>query len=427
MSPERGRPAGGRGALAGVSDLDHRGYSVQELSTERVGEFETKLMRINVGPQHPSTHGVLRLVVDLDGERIVRITPQIGYLHTGFEKTMENRTYQQCVTYSNRMDYVNGFGHDLAYVLSAEQLLDARVPERAQRVRVILTELNRIASHLVFFGTGLLDMGALTLFFYTMREREQIMQMFEMVSGVRMNYGYFRVGGLYDDLPDGFEARARSFLDGFPRMMDQYAALFAKNDIYLARTKGVGVIPRETAIASGLTGPSARASGVRIDQRKDAPYSGYQDYDFDVPTSEVGDAHARFEMRFLEMEQSLRICRQALDLLEPGPIKDPDRRISLPPRHELETSMEAVIFHFKLVTEGFHPPRGEAYVATESARGELGYHIVSDGGSMPYRVKVRVPSLINLQSLEACCVGGLFADMVVNIATLDPVMGDVDK
>jgi NADH-quinone oxidoreductase subunit D len=340
---------------------------------------------------------------------------------------MENRTYQQVVTYSNRMDYAHSLGHDLAYVLSAEQLIGASVPERAQRIRVLLTELNRIASHLLFVGTGVLDMGALTLFFYTMREREAILRLLEMVTGVRMNYGYFRVGGLATDLPDGFVEEARRFLDGFPAMVDQYAALIAKNDIFLQRTRGIGVIPAERAIADGLTGPSLRASGVALDQRKAAPYSGYEDYDFEVPTSDVGDAHARIQMRFLEFEQSTRICRQALDRLEPGPIRDPDRRISLPPRHELETSMEAVIFHFKLVTEGFHPPRAESYVATESARGELGYHLVSDGGSMPYRVKVRVPSLVNLQSLESACVGGLFADMVVNIASLDPVMGDVDK
>ncbi len=390
-------------------------------------DFHTKYMRINVGPQHPSTHGVLRLVVDLDGERVAKIVPQIGYLHTGFEKTMEHRTYQQGVTYSNRMDYLHGFGHDLAYVLSAEKLIGAQIPVRAQRIRVILNELNRIASHLVFFGTGILDMGALTLFFYTMRERERIMDLFEMVCGVRMNYGYFRVGGLSRDLPDGFEEGTRAFVKEFPKMLRQYAAMFAKNDIFVGRTKGVGVISRETALDYGLTGPSLRASGVPLDFRKAQPYSSYEDYDFDVPTSEVGDANTRFMMRFYEMEESLRIVEQALSRLEPGPIRDPDRRISLPPRSELETSMEAVIFHFKLVTEGFHPPRGEVYVPTESARGELGYYLVSDGGSMPYRVKVRVPSLINLQSLEPACLGGLFADMVINIATLDPVLGDVDK
>ena len=391
------------------------------------GSFETTHMRINVGPQHPSTHGVLRLVVDLDGERIKRIVPQIGYLHSGFEKTMENRTYQQCVTYSNRMDYLHGFGHDLAYVLSAEKLVGAEVPERAQRLRVILTELNRIASHLVFFGTGILDMGALTLFFYTMRERERLLDLFEMVCGVRMNYGYFRVGGLSRDVPAEFAPAVREFIADFPAMLEQYARLFAKNDIFLKRTKGIGILSKDTALAYGLTGPSLRASGVNLDFRKAKPYSGYQDYDFDVPTSEKGDVYSRFMVRFEEMTQSLRIVEQALDRLEPGPVKDPNRHISLPERQELETSMEAVIFHFKLVTEGFHPPRGEVYVATESARGELGYYLVSDGGSMPYRVKARVPSLINLQSLEPASLDGLFADMVMNIASLDPVLGDVDK
>jgi NADH-quinone oxidoreductase subunit D len=390
-------------------------------------EFETKLMRLNVGPQHPSTHGVLRVVVDLDGETVKRIVPQIGYLHTGFEKTMEHRTYQQGVTYSNRMDYLHGFGHDLAYVLSVEKLLDANVPVRAQQVRVILNELNRIASHLVFLGTGMLDMGALTLFFYTMREREQILDLFEMVCGVRMNYGYFRVGGLSRDIPAGFSEAVRKFITEFPKMIDQYEGLFAKNDIFVNRTKGVGVLSKETALDYGLTGPSLRASGVPLDFRKTQPYSGYENYDFEVPTSDKGDVYARFMMRLKEMMESLKIVGQVLDVLEPGPVKDPDRRISLPPRHELETSMEAVIFHFKLATEGFHPPRGEVYVPTESARGELGYYLISDGGSMPYRVKVRVPSLINLQSLEPACIGGVFADMVANIASLDPVMGDVDK
>ncbi len=407
-----------------VKDLGHAATVTRQ---EQHGAFDTKYMRINVGPQHPSTHGVLRLVVDLDGEQIVALKPQIGYLHTGFEKTMENRTYQQGVTYTNRMDYVTGFTHDLAYVLSVEKLLDARVPERAQRIRVALVELNRIASHLIFVGTGLLDMGALTPFFYTMREREQILDLFEMVSGVRMNYGYFRVGGLSRDVPDDFVPATRAFLDSFPKMIDQYVRLFGNNDIFLQRTKGVGILPAETALDYGLTGPSLRASGVPMDLRKSVPYSGYEDYDFNVPTYKEGDLLSRLRIRIDEMRESLKIVRQAIDRLEPGPIRDPDRRISLPPRSELENSMEAVIFHFKLVTEGFHPPRGEVYVATESARGELGYYIVSDGGSMPYRVKIRVPSLINLQSLEPACLGGLFADMVMNIASLDPVLGDVDK
>ena len=384
-------------------------------------------MRINVGPQHPSTHGVLRLVVDLDGEQIVSLKPQVGYLHTGFEKTFEHRTYQQGVTYSNRMDYVNGFAHDLAYVLAVEKLMDARVPIRAQRVRVILNELNRIASHLIFFGTGLLDMGALTPFFYTQREREKILDIFEMVSGVRMNYGYFRVGGLYQDTPEGFEERVQAWYDDFWPHIEQYRNLWVGNDIVLARTQGVAVVTPEMAIDHALTGPSLRASGVNLDFRKAQPYSGYEDYTFDVPVYQEGDLWARMMIRFDEMVEAARIVKQALDMLEPGPVKDPDRRISLPPRHELENSMEAVIFHFKLVTEGFHPPKGEVYVPTESARGELGYYIVSDGGSMPYRVKVRAPSLANLQSLEPSSIGGLFADMVINIASFDPVLGDVDK
>lgn len=390
-------------------------------------EFKTEHMRINVGPQHPSTHGVLRLVVDLDGERIHDLRPQIGYLHTGFEKTMENRTYQQGVTYSNRMDYVFGFGHDLAYVLSAEKLIDSHVPIRAQRIRVILTELNRIASHLVFFGTGLLDMGALTPFFYTMREREDILDIFELVSGVRMNYGYFRVGGLYEDTPEEFETMVRNFLEKFPKYVDEYTTFFMNSAIVNARTKGVCVLSSEDAIDLGVTGPNLRASGVDLDYRKAQPYSSYEDYNFSVPVYTEGDIWARINVRFDEMRESLSIIEQALAMLEPGPVKDPDRRISLPPRHELETSMEAVIFHFKLVTEGFHPPQGEVYVPTESARGELGYYIVSDGGSMPYRVKVRVPSLLNLQALAPTSRGTLFADMVINIASFDPVLGDVDK
>ncbi len=396
-------------------------------SSDEQGSFSTEYMRINVGPQHPSTHGVLRLVVDLDGEQIVSLKPQIGYLHTGFEKTMEHRTYQQCVTYSNRMDYLHGFAHDLAYVLAVEKLMDSRVPVRAQRIRVILNELNRIASHLVFFGTGLLDMGALTPFFYTMREREGLQDIFELVSGVRMNYGYFRVGGLYQDVPAAFESMVRKWCDDFPRYLDQYNTLWMTNDVLLARTKGVALVSREMALDHALTGPSLRASGVPLDFRKAVPYSGYEDYVFDVPTYPDGDLWARMAIRFDEMIESTRIVEQALDLLEPGPVKDPDRRISLPPRKELENSMEAVIFHFKLVTEGFHPPRGAVYVPTESARGELGYYIVSDGGSMPYRVKVKTPSLANLQSLEPSSIGGLFADMVINIASFDPVLGDVDK
>lgn len=317
--------------------------------------LHTQVMSLNVGPQHPSTHGVLRLVVDMDGEYVVKVTPHMGYLHTGFEKTFEHRTYQQGVTYAPRTDYLHCFGHELAYVLSAEKLLQAEVPERATTVRVILHELGRIHSHLVFVGTGLLDLGALTPFFYAFREKEALVDLFEAATGYRMNQGYFRVGGLSRDIPEDWPAQVAKFIDGFERGVDEYETLFAQNPIFLDRAKGVGVIPRDVAIDLGLTGPNLRASGVALDHRKANPYCGYETYDFDVPVSQAGDSLARFQLRLMEFRESAKIVRQALKRLTPGPVKDPNRKISLPPRHELETSMEAVIHHFKLVTEGFHP------------------------------------------------------------------------
>ena len=399
-----------------------------EPTTQQGGALlHTQIMSLNVGPQHPSTHGVLRLVVDMDGEYVTRVTPHMGYLHTGFEKTFEHRTYQQGVTYAPRTDYLHCFGHELAYVLSVEKLLQAEVPERANVVRVILHELGRIHSHLVFVGTGLLDLGALTPFFYAFREKEALVDLFEAATGYRMNQGYFRVGGLSRDIPDDWPAQVSAFLDAFERGVDEYEALFAANPIFVDRAKGVGVIPRAVAIDLGLTGPNLRASGVALDHRKAHPYCGYETYDFGVPVSQDGDCLARFQLRLMEFRESAKIVRQALKRLVPGPIKDPNRKISLPPRQELETSMEAVIHHFKLVTEGFHPPVGEVYVPTESARGEVGYYIVSDGGSMPYRVKIRAPSFVNLQALEYACVGGQFADLITILATIDPVLGDVDR
>lgn len=391
------------------------------------GQMHTQIMSLNVGPQHPSTHGVLRLVVDMDGEDVVKVTPHMGYLHTGFEKTFENRTYQQGVTYAPRTDYLHCFGHELAYVLSVEKLLGADVPERATTVRVILHELGRIHSHLVFVGTGLLDLGALTPFFYAFREKEALQDLFEAVCGYRMNQGYFRVGGLSRDIPDDWAPRVEKFLDQMERGVTEYTTLFAQNPIFLDRAKGVGVIPPDVALDLGLTGPNLRASGVPLDHRKDNPYCGYETYDFNVITSPDGDSLARFNMRLLEFGESIKIVRQGLKRLKPGPVKDPNRKISLPPRPELETSMEAVIHHFKLVTEGFHPPLGEVYVPVESARGEVGYYIVSDGGSMPYRVKIRAPSFVNLQALEYACVGVQFADLITILATIDPVLGDVDR
>ena len=387
----------------------------------------TEVISLNVGPQHPSTHGVLRLVVDMDGELVVRVENHLGYLHTGFEKTMEHRTYQQNVTYAPRTDYLHSFGHELAYVLSVEQLLGAEVPERASVVRVILHELGRLASHFVFIGTGLLDLGAITPFFYCFREREAVLDLFEEVSGYRMNQGYLRVGGLSRDIPDGWTEHVAEFISTFDSKVDEYASLFANNPIFLDRARGVGVVSKELALDLGLTGPNLRASGVPLDHRKANPYCGFEQYDFNVPTSTDGDSLARFMLRLDEMRESAKIIRQALGKLRPGPVKDPNRKISLPPREELETSMEAVIHHFKLVTEGFHPPVGESYVPVETARGEVGYHLVSDGGSMPYRVKIRAPSFVNLQVMEYAGVGGQFADLITVLASIDPVMGDVDR
>ena len=398
-----------------------------ELVTGGSGLLHTEVMTLNVGPQHPSTHGVLRLVVDLEGERVTRVVPQIGYLHTGFEKTMENRTYTQNFTFAPRMDYLHGLAYEMAYAQSAEALIGAVVPPRTQTIRILLIELNRIASHLVFFGTGLLDLGALTPFFYTFRDRETIHDLLEAATGYRLNYGYFRVGGVARDLPEGFEAQTRAFLDAFPRSVDELRRLFAANPIFLERTQGVGTLDADAALDLGITGPNLRACGVNLDLRKHRPYGGYEHYDFRVPLGTTGDSYDRFMVRLDEMVESARICEQALARLEPGPVKDPNRKISLPPRWELETSMEAVIHHFKLVTEGYHPPKGEAYVPTESARGELGCYLVSDGGSMPYRIKFRAPSFVNLQALPVIGIGGLFADLITVIASLDPVLGDVDR
>lgn len=398
-----------------------------EPRTDSRSLLNTEVISLNVGPQHPSTHGVLRLVVDMDGEYVVRLVNHMGYLHTGFEKTMEHRTYQQNVTYAPRTDYLHSFGHELAYVLSVEKLLGAEVPERANVVRVILHELGRIASHTVFFGTGLLDLGALTPFFYAFREREAVLDLFEEVSGYRMNQGYLRVGGLSRDIPDGWAEHVMTFAQNLDRHIDEYESLFAKNPIFLDRAKGVGVVSAELALDLGLTGPNLRASGVNLDHRKANPYCGFEQYDFDVPVFGEGDSLARFLIRAREMRESARIIRQAVPKLRPGPIKDPNRKISLPPREELETSMEAVIHHFKLVTEGFHPPVGESYVPVETARGEVGYYLVSDGGSMPYRVKIRGPSFVNLQAIEYAGVGAQFADLITVLASMDPVMGDVDR
>ena len=404
--------------------------SVEVYDIADAPELKSEVMTLNVGPQHPSTHGVLRVVVDLSGEQILRLTPHIGYLHTGFEKNMENRTYTQAITYTPRMDYLHSFSHDLAYVLSVEKLVGAEVPPRAGVIRVMLNELSRIASHLVFLGTGMLDFGALTPFFYAFREREAVLDLFEWVSGQRFHHNYIRIGGLKEDLPPEFLGEIKKLMAAMPARIDEYEGLFKESPIFYERAKGSSVIPAEDAINLSLTGGSLRASGVNFDVRKAYPYSGYETYKFDVPVLPNGDIYDRMVIRILEMRESVGIINQAVERLEAigaGPIRDPNPQVSLPPRELLETSMEAVIYHFKLVTEGFHPALGEVYVPTESARGELGYYVVSDGGSMPYRVKVRAPSFVNLQSLPYASKGVQMADMVVVIASLDPVMGDVDR
>ncbi len=382
---------------------------------------------VNIGPQHPSTHGVLRLVTYLDGETVVKVESVIGYLHTGFEKTFEHRNYNQGITLTDRMDYLCPLINNLGFALAVERLLGIEAPPKATVARVILAELTRIASHLVWLGTQALDLGAMSVFLYCFREREQILDIFELCSGQRMMTSYIKPGGLAADLPPGFEERVASFAETFPERVDEYEALLTRNQLWLDRTVGVGVITAEDAIAYGLTGPNLRACGTPWDIRKAQPYCGYDTYDFDVPTRPEGDSYARYLVRIQEMRESIRIVQQALDRLPEGEFRVHDHKVSPPPREEINTSMEALIHHFKLFTEGYRVPKGEVYVAIESPRGELGFYIVSDGSSRPYRVHVRAPSFSNLQALPVMASGGLVADLVTIIGSVDPVMGEVDR
>jgi NADH-quinone oxidoreductase subunit D len=384
-------------------------------------------MVINLGPQHPSTHGVLRLITELDGEVVRDLHPVIGYLHTGIEKQCENKTYWQGITLVTRMDYLAPYSNIHAYCMAAERLLGMEIPERARYLRVIMSELNRIASHLVWLGTSGLELGAISVFFYTYRERDEALDLGEMISGERMNSRYFQVGGCAKDVPPGFEAALRRFIGRMPGRIDEYERLLTQNQIWLDRLKGVGILPPSELVALGVTGPALRAAGVDYDLRKAAPYSGYQHFDFQVPTGTAGDAYDRYLMRVREMRESCRIIEQALDGLPEGPYIADDRKVVLPPREELATSMEALIHHFKLVTEGFRVPAGEAYVAVESPRGELGCYLVSDGGPKPYRCHVRDPSFVNLQALRPMARGAYLADLIVIIGSLDNVMGGVDR
>jgi NADH-quinone oxidoreductase subunit D len=384
-------------------------------------------MIINLGPQHPSTHGVLRLITELDGEVVRDIHPVIGYLHTGIEKQCENKTFWQTITLVPRMDYLSPFFNLHAYNMSVEKLLGLEAPSRAHWLRVMLSELNRITSHLVWLGTSGLELGAITVFFYTYRERDRALDLFEMISGERMNHRYFQVGGCSDDMPEGFEAMVRRFVQEMPGRIDEYEGLLSANPIWIERTRGVGVLPADDLIDLGVTGPALRAAGVDLDLRKAAPYSGYEHFDFNVPLGTRGDAYDRYSVRLREMRESVRIVEQCLDGMPEGPHIADDRKVVLPPREELATSMEALIHHFKLVTEGFRVPPGEAYSAVESPRGEIGCYVVADGGPKPVRVHMRDPSFVNLQALRPMAKNAYLADLIVMIGSLDNVMGGVDR
>jgi NADH-quinone oxidoreductase subunit D len=385
-------------------------------------------MVLNMGPQHPSTHGVLRLVLELNGERVVKAEPIIGYLHTGIEKTCEAKTYSQVVTLTDRVDYLCPLSNNLGYCLAVERLLELEVPRRAQYIRVLLTELTRVASHLVWLGTHAIDLGAMSVFLYTFREREEILRLFEMLSGQRMMTSYFRVGGLALEPPPGWLDRVAGLLEMLPPRLAEYDDLLRSNRIWLARTKGVGYLSAEDAIAIGVSGPSLRGSGVAYDVRKAFPYSSYQDFDFNVVVEQDGDCYARYLVRLGEMRESLKIVRQAVEKMpSDGPFRAEAPGIIPPSREEMKTSIEGLIYHFKIFTEGFAPPPGEVYSVTESPRGELGYFVVSDGSAKPYRVKMRAPSFVNLQALREMVEGRLISDVVACIGTIDIVLGEVDR
>jgi NADH-quinone oxidoreductase subunit C/D len=388
-----------------------------------------KHMILNMGPQHPSTHGVLRLVVELDGETVVATYPDIGYLHSGFEKQGETIRYKDFLPYTDRMDYVSAMSNNLGYSLAVERLMGVEIPPRAQVLRVICAELQRLASHLVWLGTHVMDAAGVShaLLMYTFREREQLMDIFELISGARLTISYIRPGGLWKDVPPSFVERVQDVLKAFPARIDEYERMITENPVWLARAQGVGKLTAEQCLSLGVTGPMLRASGIPFDYRKVRPYSGYENYDFKVPVMTEGDTYARYLLRLEEMRQSLRIIDQALKNLPDGPVWTADRKMALPPRQELDTSMEAVIHHFKLMTEGFVPPKGEVYQSIENPRGELGYYIVSDGTAIPYRLHVRAPSFHNLQATDTMSRGGLIADLVLVIGTIDIVLGDVDR
>ncbi len=421
-------------AAAGEDDL----HAITEVG------LREETMIVNMGPQHPSTHGVLRLLLELDGETVVACQPIVGYLHTGIEKNCEYRTWQQGVTFVTRADYLSPFFNELAYCLAVERLLGIEAPPRARVLRVLFCEMNRIASHLVWLATSGLELGAVSIMLYGFREREVLMDIFEMATGLRMNHAYFRIGGVVMDLPAGAEEQIEGFLDMMPGRIKEYEDILSQNPIWISRNQGVGRLSAADALAQGVTGPMLRSAGVARDVRKDEPYSGYETYEFDVITRDGADCYARYEIRLEEMKQSLGIIEQCLQRLrEPGPVMVQDPKVRWPAqlevgpdgignsesyvRHIMEESMEALIHHFKMVTQGVAVPAGEVYVAVESPRGELGLSVVSDGEHRPYRVRIRDPSFANLQAVPLMVEGGLVADVIASIASVDPVMGGVDR
>jgi NADH-quinone oxidoreductase subunit D len=391
------------------------------------GDRHDELLTINFGPHHPATHGVLRLLTTLEGEVVRDVKPIIGYVHTGIEKSCEDQQYWKAITFVERMDYLAYYFNAMAFCMAVEKLLDIEVPPRAQYLRVAHMELNRIASHLFGIATGALDLGAVTMLWWGCRERDLVLDLFEMSSGQRMHTRYFQVGGVIEDIPPGWETKVREFLKVMPQRLDQYLNLLDRNEIWLRRLKGTGIISQERALELGVTGPLLRATGHPWDLRKATPYSSYEDFDFDVPVGIHGDNYDRFKVRIEEMRESVKIVEQTLDGLPEGPWITDDRKVALPPRHELATSMEALIHHFKLVTECFRVPPGETYAAVESPRGELGCFVVADGSAKPARVHVRDPSFVNLQSLPDMAEGSLIADFIACIAMLDPILGGVDR
>ena len=393
-----------------------------------MSNIRTETMTVNMGPQHPSTHGVLRLVLELDGETVLSASPTIGYLHTGIEKTIEQKKWQQAIPLVERMDYLSAQSNSLAFCMSVEALAGLEIPERVRAIRVLLAELQRINSHLVWLGTHGMEVGAVSVMLYCFREREQLLNINELIAGFRMFPSYIRIGGLREDLPRGLHKAVGAFLDAFPEKLNEYEDLLTKNEIYRKRTRGVGVISKEDAVAFGLLGPIGRAAGVAYDVRKVFPYLGYETFDFDVPTETDGDAYARYLVRVAEMRESVKICRQALERITPtGAYAVSDPRITPPPKDKVYTEMEALIQHFLIYSQGFTIPAGEAYVPVEGPRGEQGFYIVSDGTNRPWRVKSRAPSLMACQALEKMIVGGLIADVIAVIGSVDVVMGDVDR